>query len=152
MKIPFLFSLILILLVFSQCKHENENNENLVSKHNGTKSHNDGTNCMNCHKSGGNAEGFFTIAGSVYDSLAQHVYPNATIRLYSGANGTGTLIASVEVDAKGNFYTTEKVDFGSGLYPSVTGTTGNKNYMSSKTLSGACASCHGTTTAVIWAK
>ena len=34
---------------------------------------------MSCHKSGGAGEGWFTIAGTVYDGTKNATYPNATV-------------------------------------------------------------------------
>jgi len=63
------------------------------------------------------------------------------LKLYTGINETGTLKYTIQVDAKGNFYTIENIDFGTGLYPSVQGTL-EANHMQSATTSGACNSCH----------
>jgi len=129
-------------------KNENETN---VSAHNTSKSHNTGANCMNCHKSGGDGEGIFQVAGSVYDSLLVSPYANSTIKLYTGPNGTGTLKATVDGDMLGNFFTTNSIDFSTPLYPAVVGTTSTK-YMSTAISTGACYSCHSVTTGRIWAK
>jgi hypothetical protein len=53
------------------------------------------------------------------------------------------------VDAFGNFYTTENIDFGNGLYASVEGNSSTKNMVSSIT-TGQCNSCHGISTDKIW--
>jgi hypothetical protein len=150
-KLILLFSLLLsILMVIQSCKNKNENETN-ISYFGNDNSHNMGQNCMNCHKPGGAGEGWFNIAGTVYDSLNANTYPNSTIRLYSGPNGTGTLRYTVEGDALGNFYTTENVDFGTGLYATVTGNSSTQ-YMSSSITIGKCNSCHGVSTAKLWVK
>ncbi len=82
------------------------------------------------------------MAGTVYDSLKTTTFPNTTIKLFSGQNGTGTFIGTVEVDGLGNFFTTNTIDFGSGIYTSVEGDSETK-YMLSPIVSGACNSCHG---------
>ncbi len=94
---------------------------------------------MNYHKQGGSGEGLFQVAGTV-------IFPNATVYLYTGPNGTGTLKYTLEVDGKGNFYTTEKIDFGAnGLFPAIKGK--NKTYyMPTAVTSGSCNGCHGVTT------
>lgn len=140
-----------ISMIFaSSCEKENENeSKTKISAHNTSESHNEGKNCMTCHKSGGEGEGWFNVAGTVYQSSLTSVYPNATVKLYSGPNGTGTLKYTVEVDSKGNFYTTENIDFGSGLYPSVAGSS--PKYMNSKATTGQCNSCHGVSQDKIWA-
>ena len=129
---------------------EKEGNETNISATNGNKSHNMGQNCMNCHKSGGEGEGWFNAAGTVYNAAFTATKPNGTIKLYTGPDGTGTLKYTIQVDAKGNFYTTESISFGSGLYPSVTGTTGDVQYMSTAITTGACNSCHNVSTDKIW--
>lgn len=137
----------------SSCTKENENDssgESNISAAGGTKSHNSGQNCMNCHKSGGSGEGSFNVAGTVYNSLLTATYPNAILKLYTQANGGGTLRAAINGDAKGNFFTTAGVDFSGGLYPAITGTSGNVKYMSEPISNGACASCHGSSTAKLW--
>lgn len=109
-----------------------------------------GQNCMNCHRSGGQGEGWFNVAGTVYNATATQNVPNATVYLYTGPNGTGTLKYTVEVDAKGNFFTTEAIDFGTGLYPAIQGNT-TTQYMSTSITTGACNSCHtGIATPRLW--
>lgn len=130
------------------CDEEGDD-EKLVSVNGSTESHKAGENCMSCHKSGGSGEGIFVVAGTVYNSNKTAVYPNATIRLYSGPNATGTLVGMVEVDGKGNFYTTESTDFGTGLYVSVEGNT-STNHMISKVTDGACNSCHDDSSNRVW--
>jgi len=140
-----------ILLPISSCKKDNfENNETKISSFNDDESHKTGENCMSCHVSGGEGEAWFTVAGSVYDADKQNPYANATIKLYSEATGAGNLIKTIEVDSKGNFYTTEAVDFSSGLYTSVISTGGNEIFMIGQITSGACNSCHGNSIDRIW--
>jgi hypothetical protein len=109
-----------------------------------------GQNCMSCHKPGGSGEGIFRVAGTVYDSLLNNTNANGFIDLYTQPNGGGTFVKRIAVDAKGNFYTTEIIGLGNGLYPSVISRTGNKKYMSGSITSGACNSCHGVTQDKIW--
>jgi len=146
---------VLVLSLFVSCeKEENENGENkdMSSRYNENESHNAGQNCMSCHKSGGQGEGWFMVAGTVYNSAKTAVYPNATVKLYTGPNGTGTLVKTIEVDGKGNFYTTADMNFGSGLYTTVTGTTGNVSKMGASISTGQCNSCHGSSTGKISAE
>jgi hypothetical protein len=122
-------------LIFLACEKEGEN-EIKNSAFNGTESHNMGQNCMNCHKSGGRGEGWFTAAGTVYgDSPQTAVYPNATVKLFTGRNGTGTL----------KYYTTNNLDFSGGLYPAVSGRDATR-FMNSAISNGQCNSCHGNST------
>lgn len=138
-----------MIVIFQSC--EKVNNETKISANNRSESHNMGQNCMNCHKSGGKGEGWFQLAGTVYDTNFINTQPNTTVKLYTAPNGQGTLKHSIQVDALGNFYTTETIDFSAGLYPTVIGKTITK-HMSSKVLSGQCNSCHGVTTDKIWTK
>ncbi|MFN5416757.1 MAG: hypothetical protein ACK5B9_06835 [Flavobacteriia bacterium] len=140
---------VLIILGILTFSCEKEGNETKISTHNSDDSHNNGNNCMNCHKSGGEGEGWFNVAGSVYDANLNVSYPNSTVKLYTSPNGGGSLKYTFEVDGLGNFYTTDKIDFGSGLYPAVTGNNGTK-YMSSAITSGQCNSCHNVSTDKIW--
>lgn len=106
---------------------------------------------MSCHVSGGSGKGWFTTAGTVYDSTQTSVYPNSTVKFYSGSNATGSLIAIIQVDQLGNFYTTENINYGDGLYVAVEGSEASIN-MISKVTSGQCNSCHGGSTDRIWTK
>lgn len=135
--------------LFTAC--EDGRFETKISVNGENESHNEGMDCMACHGNGGEGEGWFTVAGTVYDSTLVVTYANATVNLYTGPAGTGDLKYTIEADARGNFYTTEKVKFKTGLYPSITGATGTK-YMSTPITVGNCNSCHGSTTAKLWTK
>lgn len=151
MKIKMLFipvCLFLGLLLINSCEKHGCGPTN-ISATNSHESHNMGQNCMNCHINGGEGKGCFLAAGTVYDNTASNIYANATVRLYSQPNGAGSIVATIQGDAKGNFYTTANIDFGSGLYPSVTNSSGQTMYMSSSTTTGACNSCHGVSQAKI---
>jgi len=156
-KVIQVLALVVMALMFTvSCEKEKENensnnNENKTSSTNSSESHNMGQNCMNCHKQNGQSEDWFTAAGTVYDSSKTSVYPSATVKLYTGPNGTGTLKYTLQVDKKGNFYTTTNIDFTGGLYPAVTGNSATK-YMGSTTSNGQCNSCHGSSTGKIWAQ
>lgn len=147
-----IYSSLLMLLgtaIIQSCsKNEDERN---ISSNGDDKSHNTGQNCMNCHKSGGPGEGIFKVAGTLYDSLKTSTYPNAIIKLFTGPNGTGTLKYTIQVDAKGNFFTTDAIDFGSGLYPAAMGSLTTK-YMGSSISMGQCNSCHGISTEKMWTR
>jgi cytochrome c553 len=138
--------IVLMFSVLVSCENEddeNGENEDMSSSFNENESHNAGQNCMSCHKSGGHGEGWFTAAGTVYNATGATVSPNASVKLYTGPNGTGSLVKTIEVDGKGNFYTTSSIDFGTGLYVSVTGKSGSVSTMSSSITTGQCNSCHG---------
>ncbi|NEW81466.1 MAG: hypothetical protein GZ094_03765 [Mariniphaga sp.] len=138
----------LLMIVLLSCGKEGEN-EQKVSANGTSRSHHTGQNCMSCHSSNGSGEGWFTVAGSAYDNAKINAYANTTVNLYTGINGTGTLKYTIWGDAAGNFYTTENIDFGSGLYVSVKGIAGPK-YMTTAITTGQCNSCHGVTTDKIW--
>jgi hypothetical protein len=131
------------LLLLTGCENPNEGNEEetVISSYGDTESHHVGANCLSCHTAGGSGEGRFIVAGTVYQADGTTVYPNTTVRLYTGANASGELVITVEVDGNGNFYTTEAVDWGTGLYPSVSSDNETRN-MPTPTGSGACNSCH----------
>jgi hypothetical protein len=135
-------------LSLQSCKKNDDNgcgNTN-ISASGGTKSHNAGVNCMNCHYDGGGGDGCFTVAGTVYNSSETSIYPDATIKLYTQPEGAGQLVATIYGDAYGNFFTTDGVDFTGGLYPVMSGTNGEYEGMYQGITTGACNSCHGIST------
>lgn len=108
-------------------------------------------NCMNCHNPNGPGEGTFTVGGTVFDSTQTVRNPNAIVKLYTQPRGGGVLVATLNTDASGNFYTTSPVDFSKGLYPVVVSKiSGKTQSMPAATYSGACNSCHGISNAAIW--
>ena len=141
--------LVIALLATSSCEKEEGENETMISSYHSDESHKAGVNCMECHVSGGPGEGWFTVAGTVYESDRGTPYPNATIRFYTGPEGTGELKAILEGDQLGNFYTTEQIDFSNGLFVTVEGTS-QTNAMHMELSNGACNQCHGSTTDRIW--
>ncbi len=149
MKINYFIIAMFSFILFTACEKENEN-ETKISRNNSTESHNLGQNCMNCHESGGDGEGWFTIAGSLYNKSATRGYPNGSVKFTTLPGGDGTIVKTLEIDSKGNFYTTETINFGSGLYVGVFGTNGEQKFMASKVTNGTCNSCHGSSTDKIW--
>lgn len=143
--IAFSFTMIIIT---SSCEKEG-GNKTKISTYGSSESHKAGQNCMSCHQQGGSGEGWFTAAGTVYDSQLNDTYENATVKLYTGPNGTGALKHTIQVDKKGNFYTTELMDFSEGFYTLVEGDV-TTNHMISKISNGQCNSCHGSSTDRIW--
>jgi hypothetical protein len=142
-----------VLILFSCENDDNDEygeNEVKISSFNDDDSHKNGQNCMSCHTSGGKGEGWFNVAGSVYDSSKQNPYPNAVVKLFSEPNESGSLIKLIEVDGNGNFYTTESINFGNGLYVSVTDKNGNSKVMNAPISTGQCNSCHGVNFDNIW--
>ena len=104
-------------------------------------------NCMDCHKTGA-TEGAFIVAGTVFHTDSVTRYPNGTVYLYSGPDSAAgprdTVLASVEIDGVGNFYTTRPIDLSGGFYPVVVSSSGISDTMKSSTKIGSCNSCHGT--------
>jgi len=97
-------------------------------------SHNAGQDCLRCHRD-------FGVAGTVYRADGS-AYSGATVRLTTAASGAGTVVLALTSDAAGNFYTSQSVGFGSGLYTDVAGTGGTRRSMAATVTSGACNSCH----------
>jgi hypothetical protein len=145
--IALLFFSTACLLIYTSCHKEGEN-VTKVSAHGSSSSHYNGSDCMTCHKKSGNGAGggWFVVAGSVYKPDMISNNPNATIHLYSAQNGGGTEVAKIEADAYGNFFTTNSIDFGNGLYPAVESSTGTIHYMNSFTVTGDCNGCHNSST------
>jgi hypothetical protein len=138
------------VLTITSCKKKSKCNEIKISFSGSDESHNFGQNCLQCHKSGGEGEGCFTVAGSVSNSSLTSPLSSGTVSFYSAPNGGGTLMQTVEIDAKGNFHTTDAFEI-SGLYPAITGSNGITHYMSSSPSTGACNSCHGSSTTKLFA-
>jgi cytochrome c553 len=137
-------------VVLLSCEKKNEScTESNISKSGGDDSHNMGLNCMQCHKSGGEGEGCFNAAGTVYNQALTATVSSGTVKFFTGPNGTGNLVKSIAIDSKGNFHTTEAVDV-SNLYPAITGPSGTTQYMTTKPPTGACNSCHGVSTDKLW--
>lgn len=140
--------IIAFIFILISCRKQSESNISSFDK----ESHNMGKNCFDCHKKGGEGKGWFTVAGTVYDTIFPNnkVNPGGKVYLYTQYAGKGALVASLEVDTKGNFYTTEKVDFSTPLYPKVISAKGKVKYMSNSVTTGACNSCHNYSTFKIY--
>lgn len=151
MKTKFSILILSALFVFAACEDEEHGgNETNISSNFSDDSHKTGQDCMQCHLASGGGEGWFTVAGSVYNKASTDVEPNGIVKLTTESNSGGTVVATVEVDNKGNFYTTATIAFGDGLYVSVQSQGGTTQYMHTKITSGACNSCHGNSTDKIW--
>lgn len=136
------FGILTVMVLTQSCEKEDEGcGEENISYIGGNESHNKGQDCMQCHKDGGDGEGCFIVAGTVYDSLQVNTISSGTVDFYTEPNGMGQKIKTVEIDGKGNFFTTDIFNL-QGLYPVVTGPTGSKKYMGSPLTSGQCNSCH----------
>ena len=74
-----------------------------------------------------------------------------TVEIDAGSNGGGSLVASIEVNKNGIFYTNQSINIAAGLYPAIVGETGIVHYMPMAATYGGCNSCHGITAERIWA-
>jgi hypothetical protein len=139
------FSILLIgfIAVLFACEKEDGKDVGGESTASGS-SHNAGKNCLNCHQ--------FTAAGSVYNKALSSGLPGAIVKLTSQANGSGTVLGTFTVNKSGSFYTSSSINFGTGIYVSVTGSSGSTKHMSSAITTGACNSCHGSSTSKVWAE
>jgi hypothetical protein len=145
-----LFFVVGISVSLPSCKKDGDCSVSNISSNGSDDSHNFGQNCLTCHKSGGEGKGCFNAAGSVYNTALSAHLSSGTVKFYTQPNGGGTLKYTVAIDSKGNFYTTESNTY-TGLYPAITGPNGTTNYMSTTIGSGACNSCHGSSTSALFA-
>ena len=143
------FIFIFLIITIQSCEKDSNEKESKISHFNEVKSHNESRNCMECHIEGGSGEGWFSVAGTVYNRQLTIPLKNVIVILSSGPEGTGEVIERIEGDGKGNFFTTETVLFGEGLYVSVEGSAAIK-YMQSPIMNGECNACHSNTTSKIW--
>lgn len=122
----------------------------LTSTHEGADSHEMGNNCMTCHQNYGPGPGIFTAAGTIYQADGA-TYPGGIVELWTGAQATGDLVSAIEVDTKGNFYTTEPLPLPDmPLYPFVRSPNGESyTFMPFSTSSAACNICHSAQMPVI---
>jgi hypothetical protein len=113
-----------------------------TSAKDGTKSHNTGQNCMQCHQPRGGGRGIYTLAGSIFKTDGTPA-ANAKVTLYSDGAKTKT-VASIDADGLGNFYTTTALPFPKeALFVKIESSDGQKSKsMPFPTLSGACNVCH----------
>ena len=87
-------------------------------------------------------------AGSVQNAALTAPETSGQVEFYSGPNGTGSLVYTIPLDAKGNFYTT-KIMGVNGLYPAIKNATGTQ-FMGSSLTTGACNTCHGSSTGALY--
>lgn len=115
----------------------------LISQHGDAISHAVGDNCMRCHQERGPGPGRFTAAGTLHDERGEP-HPDGIVELRTLPDGMGDLVARIEVDGLGNFYTTEALPLPeTSLYPTVYSSDGaRKNFMPFPTSSAACNVCH----------
>ncbi|MEP7264991.1 MAG: hypothetical protein ABI772_10860 [Bacteroidota bacterium] len=148
-RLPVRLLLLAVLYIISMtvisCKHGCHGKTG-TSSAGSRESHNMGLNCMNCHTAGGDGEGCFNIGGTAYSDDLKTTFPGCVIDLYTEAGAKGELVTSLVSDGKGNFYTGRAVNWGKGLYPTITSPAGNSENMLEPITNGGCNKCHGSTT------
>lgn len=154
MKIVFYLLAIaaVVLLLWSGCSRNNPTPPStaVYSVNGGTTSHNNGQVCLTCHRTGGTGKYNFIIAGSVFKQDLSTPSPNGILYFWSGSGGTGDLIATLQVDANGNFFTTSSLLPGEGAYLQMRGISGAVKTMPILAYTGDCNSCHGVNEDPIW--
>ena len=140
-KIKQILILVISIIAFN-CDLNNNNSNIIMSTYGDNESHRAGENCMECHKSGGDAGIVFSIAGTIYHSNSNIVYPNVSVNLFPDINFNGIPVEIFEVDGKGNFYSSIPIDWQNGLYTSVSSVSQIKR-MNSTIFDGSCNHCHG---------
>lgn len=107
-------------------------------------SHNAGSNCLSagCHN-GDNANiKVFSVAGTVYKSDGT-IQTNATVSLF--VPNSNFLLASIDTDDSGNFFTTDTVSgLSQGVSVEVEGEIGIRSMNLNPTV-GSCNGCHNGT-------
>ena len=116
-----------------------------------SESHENGTNCMECHSAATDSAetagpGLFSVGVSLWTGSVEQLSPlvGATIQLRTEPFGAGELIAEYISDDLGNAYTTDDIDFyAAALFPHVVHPNGEASLsMPFPTESGACNMCH----------
>lgn len=91
---------------------------------------------MNCHYPEGRGKGWFTTAGTISGT------PDGTTVHVTNSVGATQVI---EVDALGNFFTTDAFEYANGVTVSVQ-KNGVTHQMQGQIKTGQCNLCHGVTT------
>jgi len=115
-----------------------------VSARDGTISHNQGKNCMECHQAFGPGKGQFTIAGTLFDEDGEWL-ENSVVELFSASiEDDSEPLLRIEGDSLGNFYTTEEVPLPEApLFVRVSSADGSlTNAMPFPISNGSCNHCH----------
>lgn len=146
-----LVSVVVLLTGITACTHGDKPQNLKESSPSTRESHNFGQNCLSCHQDAGSEaaeEGRWTVAGSVSNdgSSSQPTNAGGSIELWTSSDRQGTMIYSIPIDQKGNFYTNKTLAVSNGVYPViVNGSSGQWDSMSSVCTSGGCNGCHGNT-------
>ncbi len=137
------------MAVILSCSHYDEIQKNgKESQSHSSESHNQGMDCMSCHHEQGNEayDRWWYVAGTVFLSDGTPAPSSGAIELWTKPGRSGEKIYTLQIDAKGNFYTQKIIDFKGGVYPVLVANSGTITAMSTSTLNLACNSCHGIST------
>lgn len=130
-----------MLLILNACDDdffEKNEFEEMTSEHGEDESHENGKNCMSCHYTEGDGEGWFSLAGTVYaDDYDKFNHAKIVLE-----DQQSNVLKIVEVDELGNFYTTDEINFAKGLKVSID-FNGKIIPMNSSLYVGQCNLCHG---------
>ncbi|MGV9012991.1 MAG: hypothetical protein ACOH13_10400 [Flavobacteriales bacterium] len=94
----------------------------------------------------GDGQGCWTVAGSFYNANGTNTVTQARVLLFGGPLVQGGEKLSWDDDDLGNVYTSQDVNFGSGLFPAVVSAAGDKAFMLEPIQDGACNRCLGYST------
>lgn len=142
--IPWVAVIAFVAIGAQGCKH-GKCNSGPTSTAQG-RSHNAGQDCMRCHLPDGAGEICWRIAGTIYDQNGQSPMAGASVRFFTGPQGTGNLQYSITSDANGNIHTSDDIAFGNGLFPAIVNGS-DTAFMTEPIHDGACNRCHGVSTA-----
>ena len=134
-------SFVIFVFIAFDCDLNKDTSNIIMSNYGSMDSHNVGEDCMQCHKSDGEAGLEFSIAGSVYDSSLNRPYPNVLITLLSDIDINDIPEEVIEVDGKGNFYSNMPINWQNGLLASVSNNNQIRNMIGINS-DGSCNSCH----------
>jgi len=142
-----IFGLLTAEFAALSCKR-NENNcgTTVVSVPFLSRSHNAGLDCAKCHVQGSTGKGCFTISGTVYQLNGIETNPNAVLNLRTQPNGGGDIRHIISTDGKGNFFTTNTINWADSLYVELFNPNGGTLYKSMpiNSFEGSCNTCHNT--------
>ncbi len=137
-----------VLLLFTRCQH-GVCHDGSPSRHGGSRSHNMGRNCQECHVADGPGEVCWAVGGTAYDSLSGAESADVTVQFFKNWEDSSAAVLTLDGDQKGNFYTSQDPGLAAWLYPTVTTANGHTSRMAQPINTGACNSCHGVSTARI---
>ena len=134
--------ILVISIIASNCDLNKNNSNSIMSTYGSIDSHRAGEDCMECHKSGGDAGIVFSIAGTIYHTNSNIVFSNTSVTLFDDIDVNNIPLEIFEVDGKGNFYSNIPIDWQNGLFVSVSIANQVKR-MNGTIFDGSCNHCHG---------